>query len=323
MRKNYEKSFIQGILDQYSGLGEILEYNLFTTGFENSNFYVRTNMGEFAVKIFEGLKLKPENVSFEVEVSDYAFKQGIKVPKIYANKKGNLETVFNDKHLIVMNYVSGENMHAKELTDSLVEQIAEETGKMDFAFKVFKDGSKTRQGYEFDLKNVLFLEKSLEYLSEEFDREILQSVFTDFKKIKSELDQLPKGLIHNDIVPHNCLVQDGKLNAIIDFSDIAFSPYIQNVAVSLHLIAFGYNWKPEQAGLFVKTYLKHNPLTEKELRLLYILIKARLLTFVLEFNRWNFVYAFDEQRAKTVKDHYEFLKRFIQFGEVEFNKLIA
>ena len=322
MRKNYEKSFIQGILDQYSGLGEISEYNLFTTGFENSNFYVRTDRGEFAVKIFEGLELKPENVSFEVEVSDYAFKQGIKVPKIYPNKQGILETIYNDKHVIVMNYVSGENMHAKELADALVDQIAEEAGKMDFVFKAFKDGTKTRQGYEFDLKNVLMLESSLEYLPEEFDREILQSIFEDFKKIKPELVQSSKGLIHNDIVPHNCLAQDGKLNAIIDFSDIAFSPYVQNLAVSLHLIAFGYNWNPKQARLFIKTYTKHNPLTEKELKSLYTLIKARLLTFVVEFNRWNFAYAYDELRAKTVKDHYEFLKRFIQFGEAEFNKLI-
>ena len=68
---------------------------------------------------------------------------------------------------------------------------------------------------------------------------------------------------------------------------------------------------------------KFNPLTKKELSLLYILIKARMLSFVIEFNRWNVEYEIDQQRVEAVNDNYHFLQRFIDIGQEKFNRLIG
>lgn len=251
---------------------------------------------------------------------DYCFKVGLKTPFIRQNNKNKLETVIANKYTVLMGHIPGDNMSERELTDDLVVSVAEQAGRMDLLLQKFVDGSKTRQNYEWDLKNTLTLERSLNYLSTDFDRKIFIDIFDDFKKYRNKFINLPTGLIHNDIVPHNWLVDKGHLQAIIDFSDMAFSPYIQNVAVSLHLISFCYNWNPSQAKLFIERYSKFNSLSEKELSLLYILIKCRFLSFVLEFNRWNVIYNMDEYRQKTVVDHYNFLKRFIDYGRDNFNK---
>jgi len=320
MRQEYKQDLLQSILDNYSDLGQIKKFFLYTSGYENSNYYIETNVGKFVIKIFEGLGIEPENILFELEVMDYCFQMGLKTPHILQNKAGKLETVMGDKYSIVMGYIAGENMDQKILSDGLVVSVAEQAGKMDLLLKKFSDGSRTRQNYEWDLKNTLILENTLEYLPVGFDRGVLVDVFNEFKKCKNEFDNLPKGLIHNDIVPHNWLVSADNLQAIVDFSDMAFSPYIQNLAVSLHLTAFCYNWNPYQGKLFVRTYLKLNPLSSKELSFLYNLIKARFLSFVLEFNRWNVVYGSDDHRQQTIVDHYGFLKRFVEYGEDNFNK---
>ncbi|MFZ5390815.1 MAG: phosphotransferase [Patescibacteria group bacterium] len=322
MRQEYRKDFLQSILDNYHSLGKIKNFFLYTSGYENSNYYTETDSGKFVIKIFEGIDINPENILFESEVMDYCSKAGLKTPYLIRNSKNKLETVVVGKYSVVMDYISGDNMREKVLTDDLVSSAAEQAGRMDLLLKKFIDGSKTRQNYEWDLKNTLILKEYLKYLPTDFDKSIFTAILEDFKKYQNRFISLPTGLIHNDIVPHNWLVENGDLQAIIDFSDMAFSPYIQNLAVSLHLISFCYNWNPNQARLFLENYKVFNPLSKEELGLLYDLIKARFLSFVVEFNRWNVIYNVDKHRQKTVLDHYEFLKRFIDYGQDNFNKKV-
>jgi homoserine kinase type II len=323
MRQEYNQYYLQNIIDNYLDLGCIKKFFLYKSGYENSNYYIETEYGKYVVKVFEGFGIQTANVEFELEVMDFCFHNKLKTPHVLTNQYGKLITFINSKHSIVMDLIEGENMAEKKLSDVLVVTAANEAGWMDVLLKNFKDGNKTRQNYEWDLKNTLLLEPTMRFLSPSFDREIFVEIFNDFKRIKDDFSSLPKGLIHNDIVPHNWLVSDGHLEGIIDFSDMAFSPYIQNIAVSLHLIAFCYNWNPEQGRLFIEQYTKFNFLSKQELGLLYVLIKARFLSFVLEFNRWNEEYSLDEHRRQTVVDHYNFLQRFIKLGETEFNHIVG
>lgn len=322
MRQNYDKIFLQSILDRYDGLGRIDNYFLFTSGYENSNYYIKTQKGQYVVKIFEGIGVKANNILFELEVMNFSHQSGIKTPNVLRSSQGKLANVINQKYVCLMDFVDGEIMHKQPLSDSLVIEAAEETAKMDLALKHFKDGSKTRQNYEWDIKCALILEQFVPLLPKDFDEEIFREIFTEFREIKSEFEKMPSGLIHNDVVPHNWLVKGGHLECIIDFSDLAFSPYIQNIAVALHLIAFAYNWNPNQGKLFIKKYDAINLLSGQELKLLYTLIKVRMLSFIIEFNHWNVEYSVDQQRVETVNDNYKFLRRFIDFGQKEFNKLI-
>lgn len=323
MRRNYEKKFLQSILDQYEGLGEIKVFFLYISGFENSNFFVETEKGEFVIKIFEGESLRPENIFYELEVMDFSFKAGIKTPRILRNKADKLATVVKGKFACIMDCIAGENMDKRILSNELVAEAGEQAGKMDLALKHFKDEKMTRQDYEWDLKSALVLEKSLNLLPKKFEQKIFEQIFKEFRQIYSRFIAMPAGLIHNDIVPHNWLVQDGKLNGIIDFSDMEFSPYIQNVAVALHLVCFGYNYNPGQAKIFIESYRRFNPLSKNEISLLYILIKVRFVSFVVGFNCLNVEYGSDQQRLEAVNDHYEFLKRFIGMGQEEFDRMIG
>lgn len=322
MRQQYDTKALQSILDQYNGMGTIKKSHLFTFGFENSNYYVETDRGRYVTKIYEGMDMSPKNIEFEVEVMDKSFQAGVKTPHIHRNKKGKLITKLKEKLTIVMDFIEGENMHQREVSDDVIHEAGKETGKMDVVLADYKDGSLTRQNYEFDSKTFLILEDKVQHLPKDFDRNIFADIFTKFRKIKPLLDKFPTGLIHNDVDLHNLLVKDDTLMGIVDFSDLAFSPYIQNITVPMSQLIFTYNWKPNQAKIFIDGYKEHHPLSSEELSVLYNFTLVRYAIIIIELHYWDVRFGADKQRTGYVKDYYGFLKKFIKIGRDNFNKLI-
>ena len=188
--------------------------------------------------------------------------------------------------------------------------------------KNYKGQLHFRKNYEWDMQNFLSLEQFISLLPSSFDKNIFAQIFSEFKTIKPFFDSLPKQVIHNDIAAHNLLVKGNELKAIIDFSDAAYAPVIQNIAVFLCQTVFSYNSEPKQTELFLKQYQQSNPFSQKEKDLLYDLIRVRFATVVLEFNRWNLDYGVDPQRVEYVEDMYGFLQQFIALGKKEFDKKV-
>ncbi len=252
-----------------------------------------------------------------------SFEAGVKTPSILKSRQGELVVTLESKQAVVMNYIEGENMQKRVISDDIAYVVGQETGKMDNALALLKSGDSVRQNYEWDLKNFLALEPKRKYLDKVFNQQVFEEVFADFRKIKSKFDALPKTVIHNDITLHNILVKDGELQGIIDFSDLAFSPRIQNVAVPMSQMFFCYNWQPQQAPLFINGYQGYHSFSSGELALLYDLTCARYVTIVIEFNYWNKeLFGEDKQRSETVSDFYQFLLKFKEVGKEKFNELI-
>lgn len=152
---------------------------------------------------------------------------------------------------------------------------------------------------------------------------MISNIFRDFASIQVQFEKMPAGLIHNDIVLHNILAHGDELKGIIDFSDMVFSPYIQNVAVAFTQCFFTYNWQPNQAGIFLKNYMQHHPLSSEELSVLRTLVAGRFAMLIVAFNHWNVAFGVDEQRTEFIRDNVGFLNRFMEISEQEFSELVA
>ena len=322
MRQTYTKEFLQNILDQYPNKGQIIKYFLFTSGFENSNYYVTTEQGEYVIKIFDGMGMKEENILFEIELMLFCTKNKLKTPALYETKAKEWHVKNEGKIAIVMGYIDGTNCLKKKIAKTVIKEIGEQAGNMDAVLKKFSKEKKARENYEWDMKNFVMLEKAIDLLPTEYDKEFILTIFNDFKKIKPVFDKAKNGIIHNDIAAHNILVKENELKAIIDFSDAAYSPYVQNVAVFFCQSLLTYNWAPEDGKLFLQAYEKHYPLSQEERDILYDCIRARFATIIVEFNRWNRVYGEDAQRTEYIKDHYEFLQKFSEIGRQKFKEII-
>lgn len=321
MRQNYSEQFLQNILDNYPDKGLITKYFLFTSGFENSNYYIKTEIEEYVIKIFDGIGMKKENIIFEIELMMFCAKNNLKVPKLFETAGNRWCVEQEGKIAIVMEYIPAENCFKKTISNRVIEQVGEETGKMDITLRKFAGTVAPRKNYEWDMQHFILLEKEIPLLPKHFDRKIMKNIFDRFRKIKPQFDALTKTIIHNDIAAHNILAEQ-ELKAIIDFSDAAVSCCVQNIAVFLCQTVFSYNWNPKQARIFLQAYEKQNPLTKGEHELLYDLICARYATIIIEFNKWNVVYGEDKQRSEYVTDNYNFLQRFLGLGREKFKEMI-
>lgn len=322
MRQEYPIETLQNILNHYPNLGLVKSLHLFTSGAENTNYLVVTDISKVVIKIFEGRGVAPATILFEIEVMNAVHKAGIKGPALYPQSNGSFQTMQDGKFAVVMEYIDGTNMLHRSVSDEIVASVGEELGKMDVALGRFTEGSKTRQQYEFDLKHFLLLEDKINLLPHGIDREPLYQIVGRFRQVKNQFLNEAAGIIHNDVGIHNILVKDEKLVAIIDFSDVVYSPYIQNVAVALANTVFTHNWQPHQATILLKNYNRFHPLPKDSFSLLYDLVLARHAQFAIAFNRWNVEYGVDSNDTHAIDDYISFMQRLLDFGRNNFERLL-
>lgn len=319
---SHTRDQLQEVLDKYPRLGSIAKLHLFTSGTDNTNYYTKTDVGEFVVKLYSGMNLSLENIQYELEIMDCCYKASVKTPHVLHASDGKLY-VEQDGYWMVMDFVDAQNMKKKNIDNTIVFDAGVEIGKMDTAMAGFKDEGKTRRGYIFDVANFLYNEPNLALLPTNYSQEIFREIFAEYKRQKNRIEALPKGIIHNDVTLHNLLVKDNSLKVIVDFSDFAFSPYVHNIAVAMSQLIFTYNWQPHQAGLFVKGYRQNHSFSDEEADLLYFMTCMRYLTLIVEFNRWNVQNLHSESATEFVVDNYKFLQDFMKIGKKGFDALIV
>ncbi len=113
--------------------------------------------------------------------------------------------------------------------------------------------------------------------------EIVQPFLDDFiKKIKPEIENLPRQVIHNDANNYNILVDSHKQKAtgLIDFGDAVYTLRIADLAI---LIAYVIMEKPDVLAAAVEVtsgFHEVCPLLPEEIKMLYTLVGLRLTTTV-------------------------------------------
>ncbi|NQV15619.1 aminotransferase class III-fold pyridoxal phosphate-dependent enzyme, partial [bacterium] len=101
--------------------------------------------------------------------------------------------------------------------------------------------------------------------------------FQQFEEnVSPVLHQLRKSIIHNDANEWNVLVNNGKVSGLIDFGDLAYSPLINELAVTIAYACFDKEHPLDWAATILKSYHQIIALEENEIAVLYYLISARL-----------------------------------------------
>lgn len=124
-----------------------------------------------------------------------------------------------------------------------------------------------------------------------------------------EVPELPRAIVHGDIFPDNCMFDDDKLVAVLDFEEAALEPMVLDTAVTMVGCFFDASNKLNQewAYQFLTTYISERhtagvPVTEQEHRFLPHFINYGLIA--IAFWRWR---QFNIRRPELshLKDHYK------------------
>jgi Ser/Thr protein kinase RdoA (MazF antagonist) len=188
-----------------------------------------------------------------------------------------------------------------------------------------------RQTLLWDLQQAPQLKRIVSHIDDEALRDRVSRVLDDYEsRVAAKLSSLRQQVIHNDANPGNILLGDvlpggmRRIAGIIDFGDLVRAPLINDVAVAASYLRTAGSDTLEFILPFVDGYHRTARLDERELCLLFDLVRTRLATTVTIL--WWRLSARDPQdpyRLASQRDESDagrFLAALDAMGRAGFNK---
>ncbi|MEZ4825154.1 MAG: phosphotransferase [Bacteroidia bacterium] len=255
------------------------------------NYYIRTNENQsYILKVSHAGENEAE---LDMQNQAMAFLRdrpsGLKLPFAIPNLSGKLTGHFEDeageiRRVRLLTWVDGKvwakvNPHTPELLFSL----GKACGSLTASLQGF-DHPSAHRNYKWDLASFLWVENHRE-LFPDSEQKALFDYFIELYKsqVLPVLSSLRESANHNDANDYNILVSvsdQPTVISLIDFGDMVFTKTIYELAIAA---AYALMNKPDplSAGAdLVRGFYSSFPLTETEIKVLFPLIAARLLTSV-------------------------------------------
>ncbi|NIX75748.1 phosphotransferase [Microvirga sp. c23x22] len=183
----------------------------------------------------------------------------------------------------VVTYAQGEPLHKVRRTPAQRRDLGRGLARLGLALRDFSHPAASHD-LLWDLKQASRVRELLVHIQDSEKRTLATRFLDAFER--NALPLLPKlraQVIHNDLNPHNVLVQPDdhdRVSGILDFGDLVHAPLICDVAV-----AAAYQLSEEGSPLdaateFIAAYHAASPLERIEVDLLFDLIATRLVMIV-------------------------------------------
>ncbi len=265
------KEVITKILGRYSIYN--FTFNPVNQGITNTSFVIESLNKKYLLRIYAQGK-NTEEILFEISFQDHLRENNIPIPLIYKNVSGEklslVEIDEKEWQCILMEFVEG-----KSVTENPNQELISELAQIQAKIHIL--------GIEFgntkDKPNKILVDLHDSSTEKLIEIPIKKQEVFDFveraKNYKYHLNEnLPYGYNHLDIdFDGNVLVKDNKINAILDFDDLKYSPAVVCLGYSLWNIL-------DDEGLdamkyYLSEYQKVRPLNNLELESLNHIILFR------------------------------------------------
>lgn len=277
----------QQVLYTHYGLTGVLER---LPGERDTNFCLSCESGQrFMVRFINAAEADQE-IDFQTRMLVYLRQRAAHLPV-----PGILETLTGDCQpqvefsgqqgsLRVVSYLDGIPLYRQAPFTDLARQLGGILGEMDATLAGFSHPGATRE-LLWDIthpQRLLDRVHTLDHL--DWRREVAGVIDQHTQRVLPLLDSLPWQVIHNDLNPHNVLVDElgTRITGIIDFGDALYAPRVNNLATALAYQLVDESDPLRRVGPFLNAYLAQQPLTDTELSVLADLVATRLcLTLVI------------------------------------------
>ncbi|MDR0212202.1 MAG: phosphotransferase [Pseudomonas putida] len=283
----------QAVLQQFFGFGGRLEK---LGGERDLNFRVILPDGSSRLLKLSHPLENPQVVDFHnqamrrIEVRD----PGLPVQRVHPALGGAYATwvEIDGQPMLarLLSFVDGLPLHRLKYTSQpLRRDIGRSLARLDRALEGF-DHPAAGHVLLWDMQHAERLRPLLVHLGEGDGRDLVKQGLDRFEAdVLPRMSSLRKQVIHNDMNPHNLIVDaedPDVLRNILDFGDMVHAPLVNEVAVaaSYHLGQVGDVLAP--ALDVIGAYHQHNPLTRDEIGLLPELLVTRLAV-ALCINSWR------------------------------------
>lgn len=259
------------------------------TSERDANFRIRCGDTSYVLKVANPAEA-PEvtNLQTMALLHIAALDPGLGVQRVLPSVNGRYEEILRDESgrpmvLRLFSFLEGEPLHLAPRSAVQRGSIGTNLARLGLALR---DLSHPAAGHElvWDIKLAGRLWQYLPHIEGQERRALVERILTAFDKfVQPVLPTLRTQFVHNDLNPHNVLVEKDDpdtVAGILDFGDMVMTPLVNDLA-----IAAAYQLSLEgnplsEAGDLIRAYHEVNPLQPIEIELLYDLIGARMATTV-------------------------------------------
>ena len=163
-----------------------------------------------------------------------------------------------------MTYIEGDFLKDVEPNNQMLFSVGQFLGRIDQILTGFNHRSAART-FIWDAAQVNVLSHQIN--QSEDDRLLIEFFIKTYKEnVFYHIDELSKGIIHNDGNDHNVIIgSNGKIKGIIDFGDMVFSLQALEPAVCMAYIAMNNRKSFELIASLLKGYCSAKTLSDKDL----------------------------------------------------------
>lgn len=284
-RINYQgnlKHVFKKVCEDFS-IGRYQSHITVSIGYEDFNLIVKTDKGNFFVKIFGAFRNTDECQRY-VNIIKHALDAGVSHPKLYESNQGLLYQLTSGSvdRLIVMEYIDGKTFYQLQ-TMPTVQEI-----KFIVKQVTLINTINLKPSLVYDHWAIVNLLKEYEekkkYLSKE-DNKFIEPLVKKFGSLP--IQKLPHCFVQGDITKTNTMKSDKGNIYILDFAVANWYPRIQELAVLLCDLFFNPNKTESFLDIYelvLSEYQKYILLTSDEISLLPLYVKLAHVMHVLLAN---------------------------------------
>lgn len=214
-------------ISQFS-LGEALAIRGISSGIENSNFFITTEMGEYVLTIFE--KLTFEQLPFYLKLMRHLAHRGVLVPEPIANRNGDIMLTLHGKPATIVTKLEGE--WQPHPTPVQCAEVGGMLAKMHLAGRDFDMCQPNLRGIEWRRETAPLVEPFLSDSNRKLLRE--EMAFQDDFTASETYRNLTLGPIHADLFRNNVMFDGDKLTGFFDFYFAGCDTWLFDVAVTVN-----------------------------------------------------------------------------------------
>jgi Ser/Thr protein kinase RdoA (MazF antagonist) len=277
------ESLLDKVAENFS-LGEIIDFSVETTGYEELNIKTKTSKGIFLVKVFSKSKSESTIKDYIKGLQQFQ-KAGVPTPSLLPGGNGYLYG-FVEKtrttYLCVMNYFSGETFQQRNVDKIDIERLVTYLSKIhSLSFSIHRNYDSWGTAHlieEYDKKS--------KYISNE-DNQLIQPIVNEYKTLRFDL--FSKSIIHGDLQRTNVLKNQARDYCILDLGCMDFSYPVIDLSIFIAHFCLDDEGTKTSINLAlykhaVQSYVKERKLNDAELASIPTLVRATYAIYLIAAN---------------------------------------
>nr|XP_045016603.1 hydroxylysine kinase [Jaculus jaculus]XP_045016604.1 hydroxylysine kinase [Jaculus jaculus]XP_045016605.1 hydroxylysine kinase [Jaculus jaculus] len=273
--------------------------------YDDQNFHVhilRTedttdSPNEYVLKISNTESSKdPDLIEMQNDIMMFLKEAGFPTAFVCRTKGDNMTSLMSidsgsetKSHLVrLLTYLPGRPIAEIPVSTRLLYEIGRMAAMLDKTLEKFchpKLSCLHRENFIWNLKNIPLLEKYVDALGQNRNREIVEQVIQLFKEeIMTKLSHFRECINHGDLNDHNILVEPSKsafgdadyqVSGILDFGDMSYGYYVFEAAITIMYMMIESKNPIQVGGHVLAGFESIIPLTAVERDSLFLLVCSR------------------------------------------------